>query len=226
MSIRPDAMGRPWRWISTWSLRESLHQLGTGSGERGAAPRPTGWGRLYKVFSFSLVGGCPCRTALGKFMGGGRVTGGHPASLACCGVPAPVLRATCCDGVRERQHAGRTRSPAASGLRSELVGADRQHRAGGVEQDPLDGASEDELSHHGPVPKADHDHVDVAVLGDLDDSIPGIRQDRGLDGQAQAGLGQPGFQPAHFLRLQVVVAAADIHNQQVRLPEVRFLDSF
>lgn len=30
---------------------------------------------------------------------------GRPASNACSAVPAPVVRAACCDGVRERQHA-------------------------------------------------------------------------------------------------------------------------
>lgn len=32
MSMRPDAMTCPWLWISTWSVRESVHQLGMGSG--------------------------------------------------------------------------------------------------------------------------------------------------------------------------------------------------
>ena len=122
---------------------------------------------------------------LGRFgpvlLGGyGRRQGDRFVTLppfACCSVLAPVRRATCCDGVRERQHTRRTMCPAVSSAGSEFVRPDCQYGAGGVEQDALDGASEDELAHHGPVPESNDNYFDAPVLGDLDYSVPRIGQD-------------------------------------------------
>lgn len=97
--------------------------------------------------------------------------------FACCAVLAPVRRATCCDGVRERQHARRTMCPAVSSAGSEFVGPDCEYGAGRIQEDALNGASQDELAHHGTVPQSNDNHFHPTVLGDLDDCVPRIGQD-------------------------------------------------
>src|SRR5512140_3409547 len=56
----------------------------------------------------------------------------------------------------------------AGGWRAGSADLDREDRAGGVEEDPLGVAAQDQLADRSTPPQADHDELRVAGLGDAD----------------------------------------------------------
>src|SRR6478735_11759640 len=54
-------------------------------------------------------------------------------------------------------------------------GLDREHGAGGVEQDLLGVASEDQLAHRRPPAEPDHDQLGLDLAGDADQVLGGLK---------------------------------------------------
>src|SRR3954468_19985553 len=74
---------------------------------------------------------------------------------------------------RSRTHRAAPRTPP-GGLGPDSVGLDRQHRAVGVEQDPLGVAAEDQLADGRTPPQPDHDEIGVDLLGDVEQVLGGF----------------------------------------------------
>ena len=112
-------------------------------------------------------------------------------------------------------------------------GLDRQHRAVGVEQDPLRVAAEDQLADRGAPAQADHDQLGVVGLGDADEVLGGLEAAHELAdvvGRPRTRRAGPGRRPSRprparaAVGVEVLAAPVGVDHHELGAAQLRLVD--